>query len=152
MPRAMAVALIVWFGLVATSITHGQQRTAVGSSTFGRQIEAYEVRPGYILNVSRDDRGRPQQYVVEKGSVAGHPAAAERFSERVVDELIETLTPPAVRGDTLEPGSAVVCFTTCYQSRTYENVTVTEGWLDGDPTRERTRIVFEFHWRDGSHP
>jgi hypothetical protein len=135
--------------LIASSGILAQQRTTADSSTFGRPIEAYEVRPGYIVTVSRDEQGRLDELVVEKGSVAGRPVAAERFTERVVDEIIEQLAPPSVRGNAGPVGSAVVCFTECYETRNYENLTVTEAYLDMDPTKERTRLVFQFGRRDG---
>src|SRR5262249_50946213 len=102
MQQAIMVLLLTCFSLSVPHASLGQQLGGVGSTAFGTPVEAYEVRPGYIVTVARDERGRPRQYVVEKGSVAGHPVAAERFSERVVEELIEQLTPRSVRGEMVE--------------------------------------------------
>ena len=143
--KLLAVLLL----LVLFASTTAEGRIVGDSSShgdgFGASVEAYELRPGFLLTVSRDAKGQPKDMVVEKAAIAGRSITRETFTERLATIFVDELAPPGMRGAAMHAGDEISCFTSCSETQEYENVTVTQLYRDFDPTKERTRLVLLWH-------
>jgi len=142
--RQAALLLLLVIFVIATAEGRIAGVASSHSDAFGASVEAYELRPGFLLTVSRDAKGRPEDMVVEKAAIAGRSMTSETFTEQLATIFVDELAPPGMRGAAMNTGGAISCFTSCYEAQDYENVTVTQVYRDFDPTKERTRL--ELHW------
>src|SRR5262245_15059314 len=112
-----AMAGLILFVVVSSNVSARAQR-AGGGDVAGAAIEAYEVRPGFLLTVSRDGQGRVRQMVVEKAVIAGRRESSESFTERIANSLADELAPAAKRG-TIRPSGNISCFMLCFETQEY---------------------------------
>jgi len=130
--------------LLSSGVAGGAQRSRTHDLP-GTSVEAYELRPGFLLTVSRDGQGRPKQMVVEKVSIAGQPSSPDRFTRQLAGSFIDELAPVAKRGGMLPTGGGISCLGLCYETQDYDNVRVTQVCRDFDVTEERLRLVLDWH-------
>jgi hypothetical protein len=124
---ALTIAIVSLSLLVHLPQTPQGDDGRLGKGQFGVSIEAYQIRPGLLVTVKRDDKGRVAEVVVVPATVAGNVAGgAGSLDERTVAELIDQLAPPAERGGKAIPRYGTFAFLGDGEVRdySYDNVEI----------------------------
>jgi hypothetical protein len=98
------------------------------AENFGKPIEAYAIRPGLILTITRYPDGKPKTMIIES-ALAAHDMEKLDFpgmlSQKMIDELIEQLIPIESRGAKIETSKVGICADYCsFAIAYYENVRI----------------------------
>jgi hypothetical protein len=126
---------------------HGPARSG---ESFGTPIEAYEVRPGFVLSVHRIPTGEIEEMVVQAAQQAGRTDhLPEKLTREIALELIEQLVPAEKRGAKGQFYALMTCAGGCADSFDYDNVEITY-YSYGD--RAINQPMLKIRWRNGIQP
>jgi hypothetical protein len=92
-----------------------QRALALPIENFGKPIEAYAIRPGLLLSVTRYPDGQPKTMTIES-ALAAHTESFTlpgMLNQKVIDEVIAQLVPIEFRGKKSETPNLGLCADSC---------------------------------------
>ncbi len=121
MKLLLSLLLLVMIGIP-------QIASAQPTENFGKPIEAYAIRPGLLLSITRYPDGKPKTMIVES-ALAAQDMQSVAFpgilNQKTIDELIDQLVPIESRGARIETAKGALCADYCYfLLEHYENVQI----------------------------
>jgi hypothetical protein len=130
------------------------QRRGPAPEAFGKPLEVYDYRPGYVLIVTRDINQDITELVVEPVSVMDRSVEPTRNlgDDEFVLEMIDELAPEASRGMKNPWFGLTMCSFGCTTNFGFENVDIYRVGHPNFNSQSRDRLVLRWKVKPSYSP